>query len=57
LEELVRANRLKKIKLIEIEDAKNLFNRTVGEVGKNFECKSEWQLEMERFTESIKLRS
>ena len=54
LEELVRENRAKKIKLIEIENAKNLHNRTVGDVGRNFECKSEWQLEMERFADSIK---
>jgi hypothetical protein len=57
MEELVRENRAKKIKLIEIENAKNLHNRTVGDVGRNFECKSEWQLEMERFADSIKQRS
>ncbi len=57
MEELIKENRAKKIKLIEIENAKNLHNRTVGDVGRNFECKSEWQLEMERFADSIKQRS
>lgn len=56
MDQLVKANRQRKIKLIEIQQAEDAVNKTVNDIANGFEMKTEWQVQMDKFLESIKKR-